>query len=57
MSGKLSYIEKRIGKNRSIAIVESGEEKIITAMENVIIVGKDKNEIPVFDASQEQAED
>ena len=57
LSGKLSYIEKRIGKNRSIAIVESGEEKIITAMENVIIVGKDKNEIPVFDASQEQAED
>ena len=56
LSGKLSYIEKRIGKNRSIAIVEAGDDKIITAMENIIIAGKDKIEIPVFDASKEQAE-
>ena len=58
LSGKLSYIEKRIGKNRSIAIVESteGGEKIITAMENLIIVGKDSIEIPVFDASKEKEE-
>lgn len=56
LSGKLSYIEKRIGKNRSIAIVESGDDKIITAMENIIIAGKDKIEIPVFDASSNEAE-
>jgi len=57
LSGKLQYIEKRIGKNRSIAIVEAGDEKIITAMENVIIIGKKKSELPVFDASKESAED
>ena len=48
LAGKLQYVEKRIGKNRSIAIVESGDDRIITAMENIIIVGKDKAEIPHF---------
>jgi len=53
LSGKLQYIEKRIGKNRSIAIVESEDgNKIITAMENIIIVGKNKPEIPVFKPSE-----
>lgn len=50
LSGKLQYIEKRIGKNRSIAIVESGDDRIITAMENIIIVGKEKSEIPLYSA-------
>ena len=53
LSGNLQYLEKRIGKNRSIAIVESGDDRIITAMENVIIVGKDKIEIPVFEPETE----
>ena len=57
LSGKLQYMEKRIGKNRSIAIVESGDDKIITAMENLVIVGKDKAEIPLFDPSQQSKED
>lgn len=57
LSGKLQYTEKRIGKNRSIAIVEAGDDKIITAMENLIVVGRSKSEIPVFDASQETSED
>lgn len=56
LSGKLQYIEKRIGKNRSIAIVESGEEKIITAMENLIVVGKDSIELPVFDPAKDSSE-
>ncbi|MFV2015692.1 MAG: 30S ribosomal protein S4e, partial [Candidatus Heimdallarchaeota archaeon] len=53
LSGNLQYLEKRIGKNRSIAIVESGENRIITAMENIIIIGKDKPEIPVFQPDDE----
>jgi len=53
LSGNLQYLEKRIGKNRSIAIVESGEDRIITAMENIIIIGKDKSEIPVFQSGNE----
>jgi len=57
LSGKLSYIEKRIGKNRSIAIVEaSNDEKIITAIENIIIVGKKNIEIPVFDGTKDESE-
>ena len=57
LSGKLQYIEKRIGKNRSIAIVESGDERIITAMENIVVVGKDKIELPVFDPAKDSKED
>jgi small subunit ribosomal protein S4e len=53
LSGNLQYLEKRIGKNRSIAIVESGEDRVITAMENIIIVGKDKIEIPVYKPEDE----
>ncbi|MHA2363372.1 MAG: 30S ribosomal protein S4e [Candidatus Hodarchaeales archaeon] len=43
LSGTLQYIEKRIGKNKSIAILQSeaaSENRIITAMENVFIIGK-----------------
>jgi small subunit ribosomal protein S4e len=59
LSGKLSYVEKRIGKNRSIAIVESSssDEKIITAMENVVIIGKNEAVIPVFEPSEEETKE
>lgn len=49
LTGKLQYLEKRIGKNRSVAIVQSGEDdRIITAMENIFIIGKETTDIPYF---------
>lgn len=48
LTGMLQYIEKRIGKNKSIAIVEGDERRIITAMENVFIIGKETTDLPHY---------
>lgn len=56
LHGFLRYTEKRVGKNRSVAIIESGEDQIITAMENVFIIGKDAPEVPVFQPEDEGSE-
>ncbi|MHA1166683.1 MAG: 30S ribosomal protein S4e [Candidatus Hodarchaeales archaeon] len=47
VSGFLRSYEKRIGKNRSIAMVESGEKMIITSLDNIFVLGKDKAEIEI----------
>lgn len=47
VSGFLRSYEKRIGRNRSIAMVESGEKMIITSLDNIFVLGKDKAEIEI----------
>ncbi|MHA2298550.1 MAG: 30S ribosomal protein S4e [Candidatus Hodarchaeales archaeon] len=47
VSGILSSFEKRIGKNKSIAMVSSGDKSIITALDNIFVLGRDKAEIEV----------
>lgn len=55
-SGKLLELEKRIGKNRSIAVLETGTETIVrTSLEYVFAIGKEKPiiEVEVPTAKQE----
>ncbi|MFW9991555.1 MAG: 30S ribosomal protein S4e [Candidatus Odinarchaeota archaeon] len=47
VSGILRSYEKRIGKNKSIAMVESGDKTIITALDNIFVLGTDKPSIEV----------
>ncbi|MFW9915770.1 MAG: 30S ribosomal protein S4e [Candidatus Thorarchaeota archaeon] len=53
-NGKLTELEKRIGKNRSIAVLECDDETVVrTSLEYVFVIGKEKPIIEVPTAKQE----
>ncbi|MHA1982822.1 MAG: 30S ribosomal protein S4e [Candidatus Hodarchaeales archaeon] len=52
--GHLQHFEKRIGKNRSICIIKTPKDKqIITAMENLFVIGKDVQELYQYEHEEE----
>lgn len=52
-SGKLTELEKRIGKNRSIAVLECDNETVVrTSLEYVFVIGKEKPIIEMPTAEQ-----
>jgi small subunit ribosomal protein S4e len=47
-NGKLTELEKRVGKNRSIAVLECDDETVVrTSIEHVFVIGKEKRIIEV----------
>ena len=47
--GTVQHYEKRIGKNKSICILQTPDDKqVITALENVFVIGKDKPELQQY---------
>ncbi len=59
-NGRLAEFEKRVGKNRSIAALETENKAIVrTSLEYIFVIGKDKPiiEIPVETEEEETAID
>ncbi|MHA2231751.1 MAG: hypothetical protein ACXAB4_04610, partial [Candidatus Hodarchaeales archaeon] len=56
-NGRLAELEKRVGKNRSIAVLETENKAVVrTSLEYVFVIGKDKPiiEIPVETEEEEE---